>query len=103
MINKIKPLENKITLYLTIVSITLSKIEDKDGNSVEQKEDAWWQWWDFNRVFKMVVECILKIIHSSGENNINNSLEREGSLVKLAVSRVIIAYVGDNMKYAFQN
>lgn len=30
-----KPLENKITLYLTIVSITLSKIEDKDGNSVE--------------------------------------------------------------------
>lgn len=33
----------------------------------------------------MVVECILKIIHS-GENNINNSLEREGSIVKLAVS-----------------
>ena len=99
-----KPLENKIILYLTIVSITLSKIEDKkDGNSVEQKEDAWWQWWDFNRVLKMVVECILKMIHGSGENNINNSLEREGSIVKLAVSGVIIAYVGDNMKYAFQN
>ena len=51
----------------------------------------------------MVVECILKMIHGSGENNINNSLEREGSIVKLAVSGVIIAYVGDNMKYAFQN
>lgn len=55
-VDKMKPLENKIIPYLTIVSIKLSKIEDKeDGNSVELKEDTWWQRWDFNRDLNMAV------------------------------------------------
>lgn len=45
--------------------------------------------------------CI-KMIHGSGENNIN-SLEWEENIVKLAMSGFKIVYIQEDRKYALKN
>lgn len=81
-----KPLENKIISHLTLVSSKLSKIEDRQGgSSAEEKEDALWQRWDFNRAVKMVVDYVLKMTHVIGK----------GALLKLDCVRWQDVYAGE--------